>query len=134
MCQLSQQHSVGDMGHVESPRWKVLRSDVVERRGALVRDARLWRGGQAACALSLAEPLRGLVMLSGRWRTRQAGWGAIWTMRSASRAAVMRSRRGIVGMTPPASRRDRAGWVMPARGARAAWDRPRASRRARTAW
>jgi hypothetical protein len=30
-------------------------------------------------------------------------------MRSASRAAEIRSSRGMVGMTPPASRRERAG-------------------------
>ena len=40
---------------------------------------------------------------------RYAAWGAISTMSSASRAAVIRSSRGMVGTTPPASRRDRAG-------------------------
>src|SRR5450755_2576805 len=45
----------------------------------------------------------------------QAAWGARWTMRSASRAAEIRSSRGMVGMTLPASRRDRAGWVIAAR-------------------
>lgn len=34
-----------------------------------------------------------------------AACGAIWTMRSASRAAEIRSMSGMVGMTPPASRR-----------------------------
>ncbi len=36
----------------------------------------------------------------------QAAWGDIATMRSASRAAEIRSSRGMVGMTPPASRRE----------------------------
>jgi hypothetical protein len=36
-------------------------------------------------------------------------------MRSASRATLIRSSSGMVGTTPPASRRDSAGWVMPAR-------------------
>jgi hypothetical protein len=39
-----------------------------------------------------------------------------------------------VGTTPPASSRESAGCVMPARVARSTWDRPRASRRSRTAW
>lgn len=34
-----------------------------------------------------------------------------------SRAAEMRSRNGMVGITPPASSRDSAGWVMPAQAA-----------------
>src|SRR6202042_997562 len=52
-------------------------------------------------------------------------------MRSASRAVEIRSRRGMVGITPPASRRDRAGWVIPARVARSTWDSAGASRRSR---
>lgn len=55
-------------------------------------------------------------------------------MRSASRAAEIRSSNGIVGITPPASSRDRAGWVMSARAASSVWDRPSARRRSRTAW
>jgi len=35
-------------------------------------------------------------------------------MRSASRAVLIRSSRGNGGTTPPASSRERAGWVMPA--------------------
>jgi hypothetical protein len=64
---------------------------------------------------------------------RQAARGAISTMRSASSAVVMRSSKGIVGMTPPASRRDKAGWVMAARRASSVWDRPSACRRSRIA-
>jgi hypothetical protein len=66
-------------------------------------------------------------------RPCQAACGAISTMRSASRAVVMRSSRGIVGMTPPASSRDRAGWVIAARRASSVWDSPSARRRSRTA-
>ena len=64
----------------------------------------------------------------------QAAWGDSATMRSASRAAEIRSSRGMVGMTPPASRRESAGWVMPAWAASSTCDRPRARRRSRTAW
>ena len=64
----------------------------------------------------------------------QAAWGDSATMRSASRAAEIRSSRGMVGMTPPASRRESAGWVMPAWAASSTCDRPRAGRRSRTAW
>jgi hypothetical protein len=39
----------------------------------------------------------------------------------------------MVGVTRPASRRDRAGWVMSAWPASSTWDRPRARRRSRTA-
>jgi len=40
----------------------------------------------------------------------------------------------MVGTTPPASSRERAGWVIPARLASSVWDSPRARRRSRTAW
>ena len=55
------------------------------------------------------------VMLSGTCAECYAACGATLTMRWASRAAEIRSRSGMVGMTPPASRRDSAGYVMPAR-------------------
>jgi hypothetical protein len=37
--------------------------------------------------------------------------------------------RGMVGTTPPASMRERAGWVMPARMASSTWDSPSSRRR-----
>ena len=64
----------------------------------------------------------------------QAAWGAISTMRSALRAVEMRSSRGMVGTVPPGSRRERAGWVMPARAASSTWDSPSSRRRSRTVW
>ena len=67
-------------------------------------------------------------------RVGQAAGGAMVTMSSAPRAAAMRSSTGMVGTAPPASGRDRAGWVMPARAATSVWDRPSARRRSRTAW
>jgi len=54
-------------------------------------------------------------------------------MSSASRAMLIHSSSGMVGTTPPASSRESAGWVMPARVASSVWDRPRAKRRSRTA-
>jgi len=83
---------------------------------------------------------RGRRTTLGSCAERYAACGAISTMRSASRAAEIRSRSGMVGMTPRASRRDRAGWVMPARAASSTWDslgpgggrgRGRAGKRAR---
>lgn len=67
----------------------------------------------------------------GPAQLRQAA-GVIETLRVAWRAAAIRSSTAIVGMPPPRSRRDRAGWVIPARCASSSWDSPASSRSFRT--
>lgn len=56
-----------------------------------------------------------------------------WTVMLRWLTAI-RSSTGIVGTVPPASSRDSAGCVIPARAVTSLWDSPRARRRSRTAW
>jgi hypothetical protein len=97
----------------------------------------LHRSGNPTCVPPVGRLPKGILKRARRRSSphcSSGGVGEIWTMRSASRAAEIRSSSGIVGMTPPASSRDRAGCVIPALAASSVWDSPRARRRSRTAW
>src|SRR3989442_8384281 len=60
------------------------------------------------------------------------GGKASSTTRVVSRASAIRSSVPMLGVTPPASRRAMAGWVLPIFSASSRWLRPRDSRSWRT--